>query len=231
MSPDLANAMPPTPAPRPVPGGPAIGRPHRLSHHLLDQFRLPRGPLGRLAGHIMSTRASNVQRSQWTVDLLELEPTHRVLEIGFGPGVALERVAGEVTEGEIVGLDHSATMIDVAMKRNASTILDGRMQLLEGRAEEPPIGLGTFDRIFAVNVWQFWGPKQDAVIADLTSRLHQGGILALTVQPRNRGATNSDAVAAGHQLMAQFEAAGLTDHSVELLDLDPVSAVCVRGRR
>ena len=37
-----------------------------IKEHLTDQFRQPRGPLGRLAGRIMATRGSNVQRNRRT---------------------------------------------------------------------------------------------------------------------------------------------------------------------
>ncbi len=230
MSPDTAHHMPPAAGQMNYCLPPTPSRTQRATRHLVDQFRRPHGALGRVAGHIMATRTSNVQRSEGTVDLLELEPEHRVLEVGFGPGVALERVARRVTGGEIVGVDHSTTMVEVAMKRNASTVLDGRMQLLEGQAENLPPSIGDFDRIFAINVWQFWGPTQEAVIAGLADRLRPGGVLAITIQPRQKGATNSDTVAAGHELIAQFEVVGLENRSVELIDLEPVAAVCVRGR-
>lgn len=45
-------------------------------------FAHPRGILGRLGGTIMS-QSRPVQR--WVVDLLRLEPTDRVPEVGSGP--------------------------------------------------------------------------------------------------------------------------------------------------
>ena len=77
---------------------------------LFDQFREPRGLLGRLAGRFMSSRASNQQRSVWTVELLELKPGDRVLELGYGPGLGIAAVLDRLEAGEVVGIDHSATM-------------------------------------------------------------------------------------------------------------------------
>ena len=51
-----------------------------IKARLFDQFRQPRGPLGILAGRIMSKRSSNQQRSAWTVEPLNLHPGDRVLE-------------------------------------------------------------------------------------------------------------------------------------------------------
>jgi hypothetical protein len=54
-----------------------------------SQFHRPAGLLGRVVGWIMANRPSNIERSRWTVDLLNVQPTDHVLEIGFGPGLAL----------------------------------------------------------------------------------------------------------------------------------------------
>ena len=84
---------------------------------LFDQFREPRGLLGRLAGRFMSSRPSNQQRSVWTVERLELKPGDRVLELGYGPGLGIAAVLDRLERGEVVGVDHSATMQTMARKR------------------------------------------------------------------------------------------------------------------
>jgi trans-aconitate methyltransferase len=62
----------------------------------------------------MATRSSNVQRNRWAVDQLAVRPTDRVLEIGFGPGVAIEALIARVTEGAVHGIDHSELMVRAA---------------------------------------------------------------------------------------------------------------------
>ena len=56
-----------------------------LYRRVMGQFGRPSGALGALAGVVMATRASNRRRNAWTVELLEVQPDHQVLEIGFGP--------------------------------------------------------------------------------------------------------------------------------------------------
>lgn len=70
---------------------------------LVGQFGHPRGAWGRIAGWIMSHRPSNRLRNGWTVDLLDLRPGQRVMEVGFGPGLALERAAARLGPGGFVG--------------------------------------------------------------------------------------------------------------------------------
>jgi len=48
-----------------------------------DQFAKPSGTMGWIAGHLMAMK--NGHRSTWVFSLLDLKPTDRVLEIGFGP--------------------------------------------------------------------------------------------------------------------------------------------------
>ena len=78
-----------------------------LQQYFVMQFKQPHGPLGRLAGLIMSKRPSNIERNEWTLDILALKPTDHLLEVGFGPGIAIEKASQTIVDGLIVGVDHS----------------------------------------------------------------------------------------------------------------------------
>lgn len=199
-----------------------------IKRHLYDQFRLPRGPLGRLAGRIMSRRSSNVERSLWTVDLLELQPDARVLELGYGPGLGIEAALDATPEGHVVGIDHSSTMRAMATKRNATAIRNGRAALLVGDAQDPPPDLGTFDAIFCCNVWLFW-PDPDTTIERLTHLLEPTGTLAITHLPRHGSPTPDDTNKAAQRIEQQMHQAGLVNVERAYLHLDPAPAVCATG--
>lgn len=199
-----------------------------MVRHLVSQFHRPRGPLGRLAGWLMATRGSNVERGRVLVDLLDLAPDHRVLEIGPGPGLALEAVGRIVTDGQLVAVDHSSLMLHLTADRNRDLVADRRLQLIETDAGRLPADLVDLDRIYAMNVWHFW-PDQEAVVADLASRLGPSGRLVLGHQPRHRGATAADADAARRCLRDQMADAGLRVED-RTLAIDP-PAVYVIGRR
>ena len=65
----------------------------------ISQFKRPRGPLGRLAGWIMANRPSSRLRNTRTVDLLDLRLDDRILEEGYGPGLALRLAANSYPTG------------------------------------------------------------------------------------------------------------------------------------
>ena len=202
---------------------------------LFGQFKQPRGMLGRLAGWIMASRPSNRRRNAWTVELLDLGPGDRVLEVGYGPGLALELVAGRVSEGRIVGLDHSETMWHHAARRNRVAVAAGRMRLLVGSVDDLSRDAGSelagpFDKIFGVNLAMFWDDPV-AVFRAFNDRLAVGGIVAITHQPRTGDKTNAAALAGAERIGSAMTAAGLADVRVERLEeLTPI-AVCVIGRR
>lgn len=201
-----------------------------LRGHLYSQFSRPRGPLGALAGRIMSSRGSNVERNRWLIDLLSLEPENRVLELGPGPGVALELAAAKASHGQLVGIDHSSTMLRQARRRNRAAVSDGRVRLIKGSAEALPADVGPFDRIYCMNVWQFWA-DQEVVIATLVGLLAPGGLLGIGYQPRAQGADAADTEAASHCLEDQLGAGGLVDVAAHRLDLRPTPVAAVVGKR
>ena len=65
-----------------------------------------------MAGWVMAHRVSNRRRNAWVVSLLDVRPGDRVLEIGFGPGLALAELSRRVgPTGRVYGIDHSEVML------------------------------------------------------------------------------------------------------------------------
>lgn len=197
---------------------------------LVAQFRRPSGVLGRVAGWIMTGRASNRKRNQWTVSLLDIVPTSRVLEIGFGPGLAIQEVARLAPDGKVVGVDHSDVMLRLASRRNREAIEDGRVDLHCAAVTELPDLAVPFDAIFSVNCMMFW-EKPSLVCSQLASMLRPGGVLAITHQPRKPGAGEQDLARSASEISRVLEDAGLEEIRMERLALEPVDALCVLGRR
>src|SRR2546421_5357703 len=100
-----------------------------LDRDVVGQAHRPRGVAGRVTAWEMACRPSNRQRSAWAVSLLEVRPTDRVLEIGFGPGVAVAQLV-RAGAGHVSGIDHSEVMLRQAAKRNEAAIRAGQVTLV-----------------------------------------------------------------------------------------------------
>ena len=196
---------------------------------LVQQFGKPSGPLGVLAGLIMRVRRSNRVRNLRTLELLDVRPEDRVLEVGFGPGLAVARAAELALAGKVVGIDHSQLMLRQARRRNVEAIRSGRVELLLGSADALPRFEGRFDKVLAVNVYMFWKDPV-SVLSGLRQVMKPGGRIAITLQPRRRGATAGDTRAAGERMGASLRAAGFGEVRTEILEMAPVAAACVLGR-
>jgi SAM-dependent methyltransferase len=199
-----------------------------LDRDVIGQAHRPRGAAGRVTAWEMARRPSNRQRNRWVVSLLGVQPADRVLEIGFGPGVAIAELA-RAGAGQVYGIDHSAVMLRQATRRNAGAIRAGRVTLLNASADQLPPALGgPFDVILAVNSLGFW-PAPGERLAELRQRLAPGGRIAIVSQPRCPGATASTSRRAAEEIENLLTGAGFTQLSTEFLPLDPPVA-CVLAR-
>lgn len=201
-----------------------------LQAQLVAQFRKPVGQAGQLAGWVMAHRPSNRQRNERTVELLNLERTDCVLEIGYGPGFAIELASQRVKEGQVLGLDHSHTMYRQAQRRNARAITEGRVELMVGDILDPPATLPQFDKIFSVNVVQFW-PDPARVFAEIKQLLAPGGRVATTFMPRVGSEKPGQARAHAKRLRRLMETLSFSGHQVHWLDTGSTPAVCVVGTK
>ena len=195
---------------------------------VFGQFLRPHGFGGRAAGWVMATRGSNRERNIWAVGLLDVQPHDRVLEIGFGPGIAIQEFARRATNGLVVGVDHSEVMVQQARKRNAAAVRAGRVDLRLGSAEALPRFDAPFDKILAVNSLLFWDDPV-ARLKELHDRLRPGGQIAIVYQPRGPGSTDEVAARTGRQIAAHLTEVGFIEVRVETLALKPTAVVCVLG--
>ena len=199
---------------------------------LISQFRKPHGLLGRLAGFIMATRASNIERNERTLEFLEIQPSDRVLEIGFGPGVTIQKIAKLLSSGKyessgkVIGIDHSEEMYRQATVRNAKDIEKGVVELQVASVEKLPELGGGFDKIFSSNVFQFW-EEPTRVFEQLKNVLNPGGLLATTYMPRNKGATNNDAYSQAKVVKQHLVEAGFNEIQIKEIKTHPVISIIV----
>ena len=161
----------------------------RLRKFLTSQFGNPSGLVGRLIGNRMAK--GNVYDAQWTISLLDIQPHHHILEIGFGPGVSTQLASEKATEGFVAGIDHSRTMVESASRRNAAAIRSGRMELNQGEVSSLPYPDGSFDIAFSLHSIYFWR-NPVACLQEIKRALKQGGLLAITIQPKDTWAPNVD---------------------------------------
>jgi ubiquinone/menaquinone biosynthesis C-methylase UbiE len=148
-----------------------------LWHSLALQFRQPSGFLGRLAGFLFRINRDGID---WTITLLEVQPTDHVMEIGFGPGHGIQKVARIASQGRVAGVDFSETMLQRALGRNAAAIDAGLVELHLGDVSALSYRDNTFDKVFATNVVYFWNDPL-ANLQELRRVMKSGGRVALYV--------------------------------------------------
>jgi len=147
-----------------------------LVHAMAQQARRPSGFFGRLFGFSMSR--INREANKWTISQLDIAPSDDVLEIGYGPGQAIQLLSSAVKSGKIHGIDFSDTMLQQATARNKYAIEHGLVELKVGDATTLPYDENSFDKVFCVNVIYFWkNPEQQ--LREIFRVLRQGGTLAI----------------------------------------------------
>jgi len=99
----------------------------RRPEFVARQSACPSGLLGRLIGHVMARETVTAIES--ALELLEAQPADHVLEVGFGHGATIARVAAAVSGGLVAGVDPSAEMCRMAARRNRRAVARGKVEL------------------------------------------------------------------------------------------------------
>ncbi len=193
--------------------------------YISNQFGNPRGIAGELVGYILAK--NNINRINWLITEMNIKPDDSILEIGFGPGVAVEIISSLLTTGTITGIDISGVMLKQARKRNAASIKSGKISLIKGtidnlRPDEK------FDKIFGMNVHIFWKNPVGEIIR-LKHLLNENGIFVLALQPRT-AKSNEMVEKEVEKTKGYFNKAGLKIIDFKMLQIKPQSVFYVAGK-
>jgi SAM-dependent methyltransferase len=201
----------------------------RAIHAVRAQFGRPTGLRGYAAGLLMAHRPSNRRRNAWAVSLLDVQRDDRVLELGFGPGLAIRELSRIAAEGYVCGIDHSELMVRWARRRNADGIRRGVVDLRLGSFDELTAFDAPFDKILAVNAMLFWSESDPvARLTELRRLLWPGGLIAVAHQPRGPGATDETSAARGREIAAALIRVGFSEVRLETVRLKP-AVTCSLG--
>ncbi len=149
---------------------------------MTQQFGQPTGIIGRLVGKLMGLK--NASMNRLAVELLEVQPNDRILEIGFGPGRAIGMLANRAQQGWVSGVDISEVMVRQAIKHNRKYVKTGRVEIQQARASSLPYEDESFTKICAVNSFHHWSnPSQ--CLKEAKRVLKDGGLLLLCLRMKH----------------------------------------------
>jgi len=156
-------------------------RPMIWVHNLLTRmFGRPNGVLGRLGGVIMAR--VNRDAAAQIIEMLDIRSDDKVLEVGFGPGVAIQLLLHRVPAGTVAGIDYSQEMVRQAAARNAVALRNRRVDLRYGSVERLPFADETFDKALAINSMQTWSDARTGLREIQRVLKHRGNVaLGFTV--------------------------------------------------
>jgi len=197
----------------------------KLIKILNKQFGNPTGLLGYLVGWVMPLKNKN--RTDWLIEKLNYNPTDKILEIGYGSGAVLQKIAKSLNSGIIIGIDHSKVMYKQALSKNRQNIKDKKALLYCGEIWDLNNTTNAFDIIFGSNVHFFWkNPVSE--FTHLYSLLNSNGKLVMVFQPR-WAKSEEEIKQIAEKTKIQFSEAGFKTIEIQFKSMKPVTCIYIMG--
>lgn len=126
-----------------------------FSSFFAEQARRPDGLFGRMVMSIVFDQG-NAFLNDFVNELMSVQIDDCIIEIGFGTGKLIYRMAQQIDKGTIEGVDFSKVMVSIARKRNKMNITNGKVKILEGNFDELPFEKESFTKACSINTLYFW---------------------------------------------------------------------------
>ncbi|WP_372727457.1 trans-aconitate 2-methyltransferase [Nocardioides sp.] len=118
-------------------------------------------------------------RIRWAVEVMDVQPSDHVLEIGCGPGAGAELICSRLDSGKLFAIDRSESGVDRTKRRNAQHVESGRLTVRQIDLATLRVPVKRLNKVFAFNVNLFWVRECADEIALLHERLLPGGAVFL----------------------------------------------------
>jgi cyclopropane fatty-acyl-phospholipid synthase-like methyltransferase len=125
-------------------------------------------------------------RIRWAVEVLDVQPSDQVLEIGCGPGAAAEVICAKLVKGKLMAIDRSESGVDRTKRRNATFVQAGRLTVRQIDLATLRVPVKRLDKVFAFNVNLFWVRACADEVALLHERVSPGGGVYLFYEATHR---------------------------------------------
>jgi ubiquinone/menaquinone biosynthesis C-methylase UbiE len=141
-------------------------------------------------------------RAEPLIEAAGLRPDDHALDVGCGPGIAVELATRTVTIGRVTGIDPSEAMLDEARRRTHDA---PNVVLEQAAVESIPLDDSSVDVAWALNSLHHWHERA-AGLAEVRRVLRPGGRFVVVEQvPHERRALDPAATTA---LVAELATAG-----------------------
>ena len=155
---------------------------------MLAGFAAQLGKPSGLRGLVVGTMLNRTNRGMISVavDALELKSGATAADLGFGGGLGLAMLVERVgTQGHVLGVDFSPTMVRRASGHFDREIAAGRMQLHLGSITQLPLEDGSIDGAMTINTIYFIA-ELDRVFSELARVITKDGRVVVGIgDPEN----------------------------------------------
>ncbi len=122
------------------------------------------------------------ERYRWAVDILDVQSTDVILEIGCGYGPSLPLICEQLTTGRLTAIDRSEKMAAAATNANEELLSTGKAEVLHCDILDNRFPDSSFEKIFLFNINVFWmDPASE--LAEIRRLLKPSGRFFLFHQP------------------------------------------------
>jgi ubiquinone/menaquinone biosynthesis C-methylase UbiE len=203
-------------------------------HWFASQAAHPRGFYGRRLGRMMTEL--NSEANDWTLSLLDIQTSDSILEVGFGPGQTLYDAASKASQGHVVGVEISRTMISEARRLNAAAIAEGRVELKHGDIASQQFRDNMFDKVYAINVLYFLSDV-DSTLKEILRVTRPCGRVAIVVGDKQEMTiarftqTGIFTLYSGEEIVELLHRAGFDNAQYQTLSTNSGLAVCALAEK
>lgn len=127
---------------------------------LWDQFQCPKGRQGRIVAALMNR--GHKALTTWGLTHVTIQPDYTILDVGCGGGRTINRLAQQVPQGKVYGIDCSPDMVEYARKVNKEFVKQNQVEIRQASVDKTGLPDDFFDLVTACETYYFWPSLPEA---------------------------------------------------------------------